>query len=85
MTNQETLPKGVWGAKLVFAKTFSSNKPTSVAPRSGATRELVALRLERLCSVLFTPTLYSSSNTNRKYFRYRQVPVSIRSRYGEPI
>ena len=34
----------------------SSNQTTSVAPRSsGATRELVALRLERLCSVLFTP------------------------------
>ena len=29
----------------------NSNQPT----RSGATRGLVALRLERLCSVLFTP------------------------------
>ena len=35
-----------------------SNQPTSVAPRSGATRGLVTLRLERrLCSVLFTPNL----------------------------
>ena len=34
---------------------FYSNQPASVAPRSGSTRELVALRLERLCSVLFTP------------------------------
>ena len=33
----------------------NSNQPPSVAPRSGATRELVALRLERVCSVLFTP------------------------------
>ena len=33
----------------------SSNQPTSVAPQSGATQELVALRLERLCSVLFMP------------------------------
>ena len=32
-----------------------NNQPTSVALQSGATRELVALRLERLCSVLFTP------------------------------
>ena len=28
---------------------------------------------------------HSSSNTNRQFFRYRRVPVSIRSRYGEPI
>ena len=34
---------------------LNSNQPPSVAPRSGATRELVALRLERVCSVLFTP------------------------------
>ena len=30
-------------------------QPTSVALRSGATRELIALRQERLCSVLFRP------------------------------
>ena len=34
---------------------INSNQPPSVAPRSGATRELVALRLERVCFVLFTP------------------------------
>ena len=39
---------------LVVANT-NSNQPPSVAPQSGATRELVALRLERVCSVLFTP------------------------------
>ena len=33
----------------------NSNQPPSVAPRRGATRELVALQLERFCSVLFTP------------------------------
>ena len=35
---------------------FYSNQPTSVAPQSGATRGLVALRLER-GSVLFKPNL----------------------------
>ena len=34
---------------------FYSNQSTSVAPRSRGTRELVALRLEGLCSVLFRP------------------------------
>ena len=38
-----------------FYGLVCSNQPPSVAPRSGATRELVALRLERGCSVLFTP------------------------------
>ena len=40
--------------KLQMLVTFfiNSNQPTSVAPRSGATRGLVALRLER-DSVLF--------------------------------
>ena len=53
---------------------LNSNQPPSVAPRSGATRELVALRLERVCSVLFTPI----------HLQIR-IPVSIRSQYGEPI
>ena len=43
--------------KLAFYsnETSTSNQPPSVAPRSGATRELIALRLERVCFVLFTP------------------------------
>ena len=43
--------------KLIPALVFSfySNQPPSVALRSGATRELVALRLDRVCSVLFMP------------------------------
>ena len=61
-----------------------SNQLTSVALQSGATRELVALRLERLCSVVIIHS-YLSSNMNIKYFRNRPVPVSIRSRYGEQI
>ena len=41
----------IWGPVI----HVDSNQPTSVAPWRGATREMVALRLERLCSVLFTP------------------------------
>ena len=42
-----------WPAKI--GGQIYSNQPPSVAPRSGATRELVALRQEGVCSVLFTP------------------------------
>ena len=41
--------------KHIHSGKLDSNQPPSVAPRSGATRELVALRLERVCSVLFMP------------------------------
>ena len=42
-------------ARLLNLLTWEPTKVSTVAVRSGATRELVALRLERVCSVLFTP------------------------------
>ena len=35
-----------------------SNQPTSVAPRSGATRGLVALRLERGSVLFYSPPIF---------------------------
>ena len=65
-----------------YCHTLISNQPTSVAPKAGQHEGwlLYDWREALLCSIHA-----QSSNMNRKYFRYRPVPVSIRSRYGEPI
>ena len=54
-TTQEIATENTKAAQVRYKHKFDSNQPPSVAPRSRATRQLVALRLERVCSVLFTP------------------------------